>query len=478
MSPSSHSGWFALALCLLLIGACGPSRQPDLDGDGARADIDCNDLDPDVRPGANEDCSDGIDNDCDGNADASDSDCGSDDDDASDDDDSGDDDDVTDDDDSSVSGDDDDDDDDTTNAPYEGDQPGECDDGADNDLDALYDCDDPDCAGAPACAETLNTAPSAPQVEVIPGSPHSTHPLNCLIVTPSVDTDGDLVTYAWSWTVDGSGAGINDALIPASETSTGEEWTCSVTPSDEFDAGPPGSATVTISNEPPSQPGVVVLPLTPITTDDLTCFVETPSIDPEGQAVTYSFTWELDGAPSGHTGSTVSASETLGQQQWACIVSPSDGGDPGPPGQAVVEIGVPTGCWDGSVERGSGAWGRFDIVFCQTSTDEEPPAPSTAQLACGEGWTLCSAAEFTARNDVYAGGAFFGTIDDGGDCAAYESNQPASTVHATSDLVWDNYPGTCTGSIGNETTQDVGRTSRTLGSPCPLGICGAVCCYN
>ena len=33
----------------------------------------------------------------------------------------------------------------------EGSNPGECSDGADNDSDGLYDCDDPDCAGAPAC---------------------------------------------------------------------------------------------------------------------------------------------------------------------------------------------------------------------------------------------------------------------------------------------------------------------------------------
>jgi hypothetical protein len=36
----------------------------------------------------------------------------------------------------------------------EGDQPGECSDGADNDRDGAFDCDDPDCAGAPACKHT------------------------------------------------------------------------------------------------------------------------------------------------------------------------------------------------------------------------------------------------------------------------------------------------------------------------------------
>ena len=34
----------------------------------------------------------------------------------------------------------------------EGNEPGECADGADNDSDGLYDCNDPDCAGAPDCA--------------------------------------------------------------------------------------------------------------------------------------------------------------------------------------------------------------------------------------------------------------------------------------------------------------------------------------
>jgi len=36
----------------------------------------------------------------------------------------------------------------------EGDLPGECSDGADNDRDGLFDCDDPDCAGAPVCKGT------------------------------------------------------------------------------------------------------------------------------------------------------------------------------------------------------------------------------------------------------------------------------------------------------------------------------------
>ena len=40
----------------------------------------------------------------------------------------------------------------------EGDDPGECEDGADNDFDGAYDCDDSDCAGAPACADDDDAA--------------------------------------------------------------------------------------------------------------------------------------------------------------------------------------------------------------------------------------------------------------------------------------------------------------------------------
>jgi hypothetical protein len=47
----------------------------DEDGDGFSGIVDCDDTDPDINPGAEEICSDGIDNDCDGDVDADDSQC-------------------------------------------------------------------------------------------------------------------------------------------------------------------------------------------------------------------------------------------------------------------------------------------------------------------------------------------------------------------------------------------------------------------
>jgi len=47
----------------------------DQDGDGYASDVDCNDLDASVYPGAVEICDDGVDNDCNGLADAADPSC-------------------------------------------------------------------------------------------------------------------------------------------------------------------------------------------------------------------------------------------------------------------------------------------------------------------------------------------------------------------------------------------------------------------
>jgi hypothetical protein len=40
------------------------AEPPDADGDGARADLDCDDANPSIRPGAEEVCGDGVDQDC------------------------------------------------------------------------------------------------------------------------------------------------------------------------------------------------------------------------------------------------------------------------------------------------------------------------------------------------------------------------------------------------------------------------------
>ena len=147
----------AALIPLLLLSSCGTGLRLDLpdlpglisddaDGDGFEADAECDDDNAAISPDATENCSDGLDNDCDGDDDCDDADCAADlacapvcadaDSDGEGDDGCG--------------GDDcDDGDPDVYAAAAE-----DCTDNKDNDCDGDEDCDDADCAADAACVAT------------------------------------------------------------------------------------------------------------------------------------------------------------------------------------------------------------------------------------------------------------------------------------------------------------------------------------
>lgn len=242
-------------------------------------------------------------------------------------------------------------------APPEGRSSGECADGADNDGNGAFDCDDPGCADSPDCKEpgdtnpSTNTAPSKATIAITPVAPLDTDELTCTIVTEANDAEGDAVTYRYAWSVNGTDAGVTTRTVTATLTSGGDSWTCTVTPTDSVLDGPSASASVTIAreNHPPSAPVVSVRPAEPADDDVLTCAIATDSEDPDGDAVTYSYAWSVDGADSGVSTSTVSAALTSAGQAWTCTVTPSDGTVTGPEGADTVTIADTSNCGDGGI---------------------------------------------------------------------------------------------------------------------------------
>jgi formylglycine-generating enzyme required for sulfatase activity len=115
--------------------------------------------------------------------------------------------------------------------------------------------------GTPASAtvtiERANAAPSAPVVAITPEAPNDDEGLSCAVVTESVDPDGDAVTYAFAWSVDGVDAGVSSENVDAARTSAGETWTCSVTASDGSATSAAGSAGVTVAAAPTCGDGSV-----------------------------------------------------------------------------------------------------------------------------------------------------------------------------------------------------------------------------
>lgn len=95
-----------------------------------------------------------------------------------------------------------------------------------------------------------------------------------------------------------------------------------------------------VANLPATSPTVSVTPERPKPGDALTCGIDAPGVDPEGQTVTYDYTWLLNGAPTANVGATLPGSATSSAQLWTCEARSDDGNSLSEPGTASERIGV------------------------------------------------------------------------------------------------------------------------------------------
>jgi hypothetical protein len=181
-----------------------------------------------------------------------------------------------------------------------------------------------------------NTAPSAPTVSIGPVDPRTDDDL-VAVVTGGDDEQGDDVSFTYAWTQDGlPREDLTTATVPASETTKGEVWAVTVTPNDGQGDGEAGTASTTILNTAPVAE-VAFSPAAPTTDDDV---VAVPTgTDADGDTVTFSYTWTVNGAADDSAGDTITADRTEHGQRWAVSVTPSDAEEAGTPVVGEVEIG-------------------------------------------------------------------------------------------------------------------------------------------
>ena len=197
-----------------------------------------------------------------------------------------------------------------------------------------------------ATQTSLTISNRAPTIDSLTLSPDPVYTDDNIVASVvSSDADGDIPSFTFSWSVNGVSvqSGSNDTLQSASFTKD-DTISLSVTATDGIDTSTPETVTVTCANTPPTAPTIAISPTEPIEQlDDLTCSVTTDGSDIDGDALTYSFSWTVNGtAYTGATDTTnnsiISAVETTAGDEWICTAIPNDGSDDGSSSSSSVTI--------------------------------------------------------------------------------------------------------------------------------------------
>jgi hypothetical protein len=138
-----------------------------------------------------------------------------------------------------------------------------------------------------------NALPVLGDVQITPTDPLGDDVLT--VTWYAEDADGDALTTAITWTVDGVVVPVTGETLDPSFFARDSEISAAVSVSDPFvTVGPVSSQTVRIGNLAPTIPYVTVTPLVAYETSTLTC-LPGPATDPEGDLVEVFYLWRVNG---------------------------------------------------------------------------------------------------------------------------------------------------------------------------------------
>jgi hypothetical protein len=163
-----------------------------------------------------------------------------------------------------------------------------------------------------AAVRLTNSAPVVDSLTLSPSSPRTNDVLQASVVAQ--DGDGDPLSYSYEWLRNGAPiAGATGPSLDLSVAGHGDRSdtiTARVTASDGQATSAPASASVVIADSAPT--ASVVLNATSPTTNQVITATATSS-DADGDALTYTFTWKLNGAVRATvSGQSASSSYNLG----------------------------------------------------------------------------------------------------------------------------------------------------------------------
>ncbi len=246
---------------------------------------------------------------------------------------------------------------------------------------------DGDVDGASVTSDTataVNTVPVITSVSLSVSECYTDDTLTASV--SSSDADGDTVSFTYTWYVDGGIVGVTGSALDGSlYFDKGDEVYVVATPNDgESDGLPATSMMTTVLNTAPEAPVVFIEPDEPIEGEnDLVCVVGDESTDTDGDTVTYTFTWSVDGAAflgattTVEVGDTIQMSDTTAGEIWACFVTPNDGDEDGADANVEVEV-LPACDVDGD---------GYDSVACGgDDCDDADGSTNPGEVeSCGDG---------------------------------------------------------------------------------------------
>ena len=186
-------------------------------------------------------------------------------------------------------------------------------------------------ASTSATQVVLNTAPQILTVEITPVIGTVSSPYE--VQSNHFDDDGDIISVEYTWYLDNLeyASGIS-SLGPGITKSSKLQVRATVT--DQWgDSNAMLSNVVYVRNTPPEEPEIYIDPHEPIEIDDdLICYVDTPAEDADGDTLQYLFNWYRNGqlwsgatTSTTYLGDTIEGVNTVGEEQWMCDATASDG---------------------------------------------------------------------------------------------------------------------------------------------------------
>lgn len=202
-------------------------------------------------------------------------------------------------------------------------------------------------------AITINGAPSEAVIEFDPASPTALDELRAVVTAAPVDPEGGQLSYRWYWEDDSDGVYTDGATnfdqphVLSEPHARDEVWTFVLEATEADNGGypmPDGITTTTresviVANAAPGLATLAVEPTSPHPAATLHCVVTSPAVDPDGDTVTYTTSWDRDGTDAGISETSVLAHYTHTGEVWTCQVTASDGAAEGPVATASTTIG-------------------------------------------------------------------------------------------------------------------------------------------